>query len=116
MTCIVCLLGGVVAALTRLSLQFGGKQIVLDMIEGERLAGKEDIQAKMLPAEQSFEIRRLEWVKDCERLGLLVAAGMITGEALVGIICAIPIVVSGKSDVMAFLGMMHTVRSSVTLL
>lgn len=34
-------------------------------------------------------------------LGILAAAGLITGEALVGIFLAIPIVVSGKPDVLA---------------
>ena len=33
--------------------------------------------------------------------GLLLASGLITGEALVGILMAIPIVVSGKADVLA---------------
>jgi putative OPT family oligopeptide transporter len=36
-----------------------------------------------------------------ERRGLLVAAGLITGEAIVGILMAIPIVVSGDPRVMA---------------
>jgi putative OPT family oligopeptide transporter len=35
------------------------------------------------------------------RMGTLFAAGLITGEALMGIIIAIPIVVSGKADVLA---------------
>jgi len=33
--------------------------------------------------------------------GLLLASGLITGEALVGILMAIPIVVTGSSDVLA---------------
>lgn len=36
------------------------------------------------------------------RHGLLLASGLITGEALMGIILAVPIVVSGKSDVLAY--------------
>lgn len=36
-----------------------------------------------------------------ERHGLLYAAGLITGEALVGIFMAVPIVISGRADVMA---------------
>jgi uncharacterized oligopeptide transporter (OPT) family protein len=41
-------------------------------------------------------------VKDTSmRHGLLLASGLITGEALMGIFLAIPIVVSGKSDVLA---------------
>jgi len=35
---------------------------------------------------------------------LLFAAGLITGEAIVGIIIAIPIVISGRVDVLAFAG------------
>jgi putative OPT family oligopeptide transporter len=36
--------------------------------------------------------------------GMLIASGLITGEALVGILMAIPIVISGNSDVLALLG------------
>jgi putative OPT family oligopeptide transporter len=36
-----------------------------------------------------------------KRHGLLFAAGLITGEALIGIFMALPIVISGSSDVMA---------------
>ena len=39
-----------------------------------------------------------------DRNGLLFAAGAITGEALVGILLAIPIVVAGDADVLAFWG------------
>jgi hypothetical protein len=35
------------------------------------------------------------------RPGVLFAAGLITGEALMGIIIAIPIVTSGRADVLA---------------
>lgn len=38
-----------------------------------------------------------------ERRGLLFASGLITGEALVGIVLAMPIVLSGKPDVLAVL-------------
>ncbi|MGH9456899.1 MAG: OPT family oligopeptide transporter [Thermoanaerobaculia bacterium] len=38
--------------------------------------------------------------------GLLFAAGLITGEALIGIFLAIPIVVTGRSDVLALFGEM----------
>ena len=36
-----------------------------------------------------------------DRNGLLFASGLITGEALVGILLAIPIVVTGKTDILA---------------
>jgi putative OPT family oligopeptide transporter len=39
-----------------------------------------------------------------ERNGVLFAAGLITGEALIGIGMAIPIVIAGRADVMAFWG------------
>ncbi len=35
------------------------------------------------------------------RMGLLFAAGIITGEALIGIVLAAPIVVSGRADILA---------------
>jgi hypothetical protein len=35
------------------------------------------------------------------RKGILFAAGLITGEALMGIVIAVPIVVSGRADVLA---------------
>jgi hypothetical protein len=35
------------------------------------------------------------------RRGVLFSAGLITGEALMGIVIAIPIVTSGKADVLA---------------
>jgi len=37
----------------------------------------------------------------CDRAGLLFASGLITGEALIGIVLAIPIVISGRQDVLA---------------
>ncbi|MHC4761990.1 MAG: OPT family oligopeptide transporter [Planctomycetota bacterium] len=42
-------------------------------------------------------------VETSDRNGLLFASGLITGEALVGILLAIPIVISGKQDVMMVL-------------
>jgi putative OPT family oligopeptide transporter len=39
-----------------------------------------------------------------ERHGVLFAAGLITGEALIGIAMAIPIVAAGRADVLAFWG------------
>src|SRR5690349_3848835 len=41
------------------------------------------------------------------RKGTLFAAGLITGEALMGIIIAIPIVMSGKADVLALPSALH---------
>ena len=42
------------------------------------------------------------------RPGVLFAAGLITGEALMGIIIAIPIVVSGKADILALPASLQT--------
>ncbi len=39
--------------------------------------------------------------KEGDNRGLLFASGLITGEALIGILMAIPIVISGKADVLA---------------
>jgi len=44
-----------------------------------------------------------EAVDESNRRGLLFASGLITGEALVGILMAIPIVITGKKDVLAIL-------------
>ncbi len=41
------------------------------------------------------------------RKGILFASGLITGEALMGIFIAIPIVLSGKADVLALPGNLH---------
>jgi hypothetical protein len=41
------------------------------------------------------------------RKGTLFAAGMITGEALMGILIAIPIVSSGRADVLALPAALH---------
>jgi len=45
-----------------------------------------------------------ELMKEVEQRGLLLASGFITGEALVGILLAIPIVVAKRSDALAFWG------------
>ena len=42
--------------------------------------------------------------KSAQDPGILFAAGLITGEALIGIAMAIPIVVYGRSDILAFWG------------
>ena len=40
-------------------------------------------------------------VKTAERRGILFASGLITGEALMGILLAVPIVVTGNPKIMA---------------
>ena len=40
--------------------------------------------------------------KEVEQRGMLISSGLITGEALVGLAMAIPIVISGRADVLAF--------------
>jgi putative OPT family oligopeptide transporter len=61
-----------------------------------------------------FVERRLGVVKDDQdakdrvhRKGVLFSAGLITGEALIGIFMAIPIVASGKADVLALPASLH---------
>jgi putative OPT family oligopeptide transporter len=51
-----------------------------------------------------------------ERNGLLFAAGLITGEALVGILLAIPIVASSNANVLAFWGEHEGVLPGIVLL
>ena len=51
-----------------------------------------------------------------ERHGLLFAAGLITGEALLGILMAIPIVIAGSSEVFAFFGVHEATWPGVILL
>lgn len=51
-----------------------------------------------------------------ERRGLLFAAGLITGEALVGIVMAVPIVVTGDRDVLALFGAHHSPWPGLALL
>lgn len=51
-----------------------------------------------------------------ERNGLLFAAGLITGEAMVGILLAIPIVVKHNADVLAFWGEHEGVLPGIILL
>jgi putative OPT family oligopeptide transporter len=50
------------------------------------------------------------------RHGLLFAAGLITGEALLGILLAIPIVLAGRADPLAFWGVHHWTWPGVLLL
>ena len=52
---------------------------------------------------RGYKNRRLEQeaVDDGNRRGLLFASGLITGEALIGILMAIPIVITGNKDVLA---------------
>jgi putative OPT family oligopeptide transporter len=51
-----------------------------------------------------------------ERNGVLFAAGLITGEALIGIAMAIPIVLSGRADVLAFWGINNSNIPGIVLL
>jgi putative OPT family oligopeptide transporter len=54
--------------------------------------------------------------KDAAHHGLLFAAGLITGEALVGIALAVPIVATGRADVLAFWGAPGATWPGVVLL
>ncbi|HUF30403.1 MAG TPA: oligopeptide transporter, OPT family [Gemmatimonadaceae bacterium] len=57
-----------------------------------------------------------EWTTTGDRHGLLFAAGLITGEALVGILLAIPIVVTGDRNALALFGVHEWVWPGVLLL
>jgi hypothetical protein len=48
--------------------------------------------------------------------GMLFAAGMIAGESLTGVILAVPIVASGRADVMALPASLRLGDASATLL
>jgi hypothetical protein len=56
------------------------------------------------------------WTSLGDRHGLLFAAGLITGEALVGIFLAIPIVVTGDRNALAVFGVHGWVWPGVVLL
>lgn len=55
-------------------------------------------------------------LKSIEQRGMLISSGLITGEALVGIFMAIPIVMTGRSDVLAFLGIHDLVLPGILIL
>lgn len=57
-----------------------------------------------------------EEFKAREQRGMLISSGLITGEALVGILMAIPIVLAGRSDVLAFLGVHDLALPGILLL
>ena len=54
--------------------------------------------------------------KEVEQRGILISSGLITGEALVGILMAIPIVLSGRSDVLALWGVQNLVLPGLLIL
>jgi hypothetical protein len=54
--------------------------------------------------------------KRSEHNGVLFAAGLITGEALIGIGMAIPIVVFGRADILAFWGVHDSNLPGILLL
>ena len=69
--------------------------------------------------------RRREWGsgeaaeearKEIEQRGMLISSGLITGEALVGIAMAIPIVIAGRADVLALWGVQDLVWPGIVLL
>lgn len=55
-------------------------------------------------ARRALRKRPVENRSEVEQRGLLLSSGLITGEALVGIGLAVPIVASGRADVLAFWG------------
>lgn len=67
-------------------------------------AGRAFSRRESTQADGELKMRLSEAKETGERNGLLFAAGLITGEALVGIGMAVPIVLAGRADVLAFLG------------
>jgi putative OPT family oligopeptide transporter len=57
-----------------------------------------------------------ETTKEIEQRGMLISSGLITGEALVGILMAIPIVIAGKSDVAAIFGVHDYILPGIILI
>jgi putative OPT family oligopeptide transporter len=57
-----------------------------------------------------------EAAKSSERTGLLIASGLITGEALVGILLAIPVAIYQRSDVLAVGLNLGTIAGAVVIL
>ncbi len=55
---------------------------------------------KSYQSKKKFSSQQAE---DGQRKGLLLASGLITGEALVGILLAVPIVITGRPDVLAIM-------------
>ncbi len=53
---------------------------------------------------------------ELEQRGLLLSSGFITGEALLGIILAVPIVVAGRADALAFFGVHEAAWPGLILL
>lgn len=54
--------------------------------------------------------------KASERTGLLIASGLITGEALIGILLAIPVAIYGRSDVMSLGINLGTIAGAVVIM
>jgi uncharacterized oligopeptide transporter (OPT) family protein len=71
---------------------------------------------RVLEAPESARVAREADRAAGERHGLLFSAGLITGEALLGILLAVPIVMSGRADVLAFWGTHKAAWPGVMLL
>jgi putative OPT family oligopeptide transporter len=67
-------------------------------------------------AAASTETDAAERTRAVEQRGLLLASGLITGEALVGIAMAIPIVIASRADVLAFWGVHDATWPGLVLL
>lgn len=66
--------------------------------------------------ERALADRPVEVRETNERNGLLFAAGLITGEALIGILMAIPIVITSNKNVLAVFGSFNTAIPGLILL
>ncbi len=84
----------------------------------------EDSSNSLMVREKDNDSR--EAIKTMKKKGLLMASGLITGEALVGILVAVPIFITGSKDwwpqfsgfqligIAAFLGVIGWLYKSVT--
>jgi putative OPT family oligopeptide transporter len=68
------------------------------------------------PAAASAGADAADATRAIEQRGLLLASGLITGEALVGIAMAIPIVIASRADVLAFWGVHDATWPGLVLL
>ena len=84
-------------------------------IEDLKSSKKKKISLIRLKSEED-KIIYSETTKEIEQRGMLISSGLITGEALVGILMAIPIVIAGKSDVAAIFGVHDYIFPGILLI
>lgn len=81
-----------------------------------RAAGRRLARAERQASDDEARLRARETRETGERHGLLFSAGLITGEALLGIVMAVPIVVTGDKNIVAVFGAHDAAWPGVLLL